>query len=210
MPVGRFFSLEGIDGAGKSTQATQLAQWLRDQGREVVTCRDPGSTRVGDAVRAILLDRHDLEIHRRTEMLLYMAARTQLVEEVIRPALGRGAVVVSDRYLLSNIAYQSYGGGMPLEEVREVGRIATAGVAPDLTIVLDLDVEAAYARLDRQRGQRDRMEAQGESFLGKVRAGFLAESQRPEAAIAVVDATQPLDAIQASIRAAILHRYPNL
>ena len=106
-----FLSIDGGDGTGKSTQSELLCRWLGEQGREVVACRDPGSTPLGEAVRKLLLHRHDLEIDRRSEMLLYMAARSQLVEQVIRPALERGEVVVSDRYLLANVVYQGYAGG---------------------------------------------------------------------------------------------------
>ena len=133
-----FLSIDGGDGTGKSTQVELLAQWLRQQGRDVVTCRDPGSTPLGEAVRNILLDRHDLHIDRRSEMLLYMAARAQMVEEVIRPALEQGKTVLCDRYLLANVAYQGYGGGLDVPTLWEVGRVATGGLMPDLTIVLDV------------------------------------------------------------------------
>ena len=107
-----FFSIDGGDGTGKSTQIERFCAWLESLGREVVTCRDPGSTPLGEAVRELLLNRHDLSIHRRSEMLLYMAARAQLVEEVIRPALDEGKTVVSDRYLLANVVYQGHAGGL--------------------------------------------------------------------------------------------------
>jgi dTMP kinase len=119
-----FLSIDGGDGTGKSTQTELLCQWLREQSRAVVACRDPGSTRLGEAVRNLLLNRHDLEIDRRSEMLLYMAARAQMVEEVIRPALEQGKAVVSDRYLLANVAYQGYGGGLDVATLWEVGRVA--------------------------------------------------------------------------------------
>src|SRR5687767_13931168 len=107
-----FFSFDGVDGAGKSTQINLFCEGLRQQGREVVACRDPGGTALGERLRAILLDHHAVPIHRRSEMLLYMASRAQLVEEVIRPALEAGKVVVSDRYLLANVVYQGHVGGM--------------------------------------------------------------------------------------------------
>ena len=202
MLTGTFFSLDGVDGAGKSTQLTLFCDWLRDQGREVVTCRDPGSTKLGEVVRAILLDRHDLSIHRRSEMLLYMAARTQLVEEVIRPALLRGATVVSDRFLLANVVYQAHAGGLSEQQTWEVGRIATGGLLPDLTLVLDLPVELACARLDRQRDHRDRMESQGLEFLNRVRDGFLAEAARDPRRICIIDASLAPDDVQQRIRVA--------
>ena len=131
-----FLSIDGGDGTGKSTQVELLGAWLREQGHEVVACRDPGSTPLGEAVRGILLDRHDLHIDRRSEMLLYMAARAQMVEEVIRPALAEGKTVLCDRYLLANVVYQGYGGGLDVATLWEVGRVATGGLMPDLTIVL--------------------------------------------------------------------------
>jgi dTMP kinase len=202
MRTGIFFSFDGIDGAGKSTQLSLFCDWLREQGRDVITCRDPGSTKVGESVRSILLDRHDLAIHRRTEMLLYMAARAQLVEEVIRPALDRGATVVSDRFLLANVVYQAYAGGLSEKETWDVGRIATAGVLPDLTLVLDLDVEIAWGRLDRTRSHRDRMESQGLEFLSRVRQGFLNEAARQPDRVRVVDASRSVEEVQREIRAA--------
>ena len=144
-----FFSIDGGDGAGKSTQIERFCQWLRDEGHAVVCCRDPGSTPLGEAVRDMLLHRSDLAIDRMSEMLLYMAARAQLVSEVIRPALEAGKIVVSDRYLLANIAYQGYGGRLDVPMLREIGRIATGGLMPDLTMVLDLPVDAAAARIRR-------------------------------------------------------------
>jgi dTMP kinase len=192
-----FLSIDGGDGAGKSTQVELLCAWLREQGRDVVRCRDPGSTPLGEAVRDLLLHRDDLCIHRRSEMLLYMVARTQLVEEIIRPAREHGRTVVSDRYLLANVVYQGYGGGLDVETLWEVGRVATGGLMPDLTIVLDMPAAAAAARL---AGQLDRMERQGEAFHQRVREGFLTEAARRPDEIAVVDATRSIEEIQAEIR----------
>jgi len=194
-----FFSIDGGDGAGKSTQVAMFCQWLGQQGREVVACRDPGSTPLGEAVRQLLLDRHDLRIDRRSEMLLYMAARAQLGEEIIRPALANGKTVVSDRYLLANVVYQGHAGGLDVATLWEVGRIATGGLLPDLTIVLDMPAEAAAKRLVRQP---DRMELQGEAFHARVRAGFLAEAARQPDRIAVLSAAQSIEQVQADIRRA--------
>jgi len=194
-----FFSIDGGDGVGKSTQVELLCGWLRERGHEVLACRDPGSTRLGEAVRELLLDRHDLHIHRRSEMLLYMAARAQMVEEVIRPALQQGQIVVSDRYLLANVVYQGYGGGLDVETLWEVGRVATGGLMPDLTIVLDMPAESAAGRIARQL---DRMEQQGADFHARVREGFLAEAARRPGEIVVVNAAAPIEQVQAVIRAA--------
>ncbi len=192
-----FISIDGGDGSGKSTQVDLLCRWLRGQRHEVVQCRDPGSTPLGEAVRTILLDRHDLRIHRRSEMLLYMVARAQLVEEVIRPALERGATVVSDRYLLANVVYQGYGGGLDVPTLWEVGRVATTGLMPDLTVVLDVPPEVAVARMNRPL---DRMECQGAEFHARVRAGFLTEAARTPDRIRVVDASGNVEEVQEEIR----------
>jgi dTMP kinase len=195
-----FLSIEGGDGTGKSTQCRLLCEWLRQQGFDVVTCRDPGSTPLGESIRGLLLDRHDLHIHRRSEMLLYMAARTQLVEETIRPALEGGKTVVSDRYLLSNVVYQGYGGGLDAETLWEVGRVATDGLMPVLTVVLDLPADAAANRLT---GTPDRMESQGSAFHSRVREGFLAEAAKRPGEIAVVDAAAEVETVQYAIREAV-------
>jgi dTMP kinase len=192
-----FLSIDGGDGTGKSTQAELLTAWLRQQEREVVVCRDPGSTPLGEAVRGILLDRHDLHIDRRSEMLLYMAARAQLVEEVIRPALAESKTVLCDRYLLANVVYQGYGGGLDVATIWEVGRVATGGLMPELTIVLDVPAEVAAVRMDRPL---DRMEKQGADFHARVREGFLAEAARAPNKIVVVDASRSIDEVQAEIR----------
>ena len=195
-----FISIDGGDGTGKSTQAELLAQWLRQQGHDVAACRDPGSTPLGEAIRGILLDRHDLHIHRRSEMLLYMAARAQMVEEVIQPALEQGKTVLCDRYLLANVAYQGYGGGLDVATLWEVGRVATGGLMPELTIVLDVPAEVAAARMARPL---DRMEKQGEAFHTRVRAGFLAEAALAPERIVVIDAAQSVEAVQTEIRAIV-------
>lgn len=191
-----FFSIDGGDGTGKSTQIERFCQWLESQGREVVTCRDPGSTPLGEAIRELLLNRHDLSIHRRSEMLLYMAARAQLVEEVIRPALEAGKTVVSDRYLLANVVYQGHAGGLDIDTLWQVGHTATDHLTPDLTIVLDLPSEVAAARLS---GELDRMEKQGAEFHARVRQGFLDESER-QTHVAVIDASQSVDDVAAAIQ----------
>ena len=197
-----FYSIDGGDGVGKSTQIGLLCEWLRARGQEVVTCRDPGSTRLGEAVRELLLNRHDLEIHRRAEMLLYMAARAQMVEEVIRPALAAGKTVVCDRFLLANVVYQGYGGGLDVETLWQVGQIAVGGLMPDLTVVLDMPAKSAAGRIAREL---DRMEKQGAAFHARVRDGFLAEAARRKDVI-VVNAAQPIAKVQADIRAAVMKR----
>ena len=195
-----FLSLDGGDGTGKSTQCKLLADWLRAEGCDLVVCRDPGSTPLGEAVRGLLLDRHDLNIHRRSEMLLYMAARTQMVEEVIRPALEAGKTVLADRYLLANVVYQGHAGGLDVETLWEVGRVATGGLMPRLTVVLDVPAQVAAARLT---GTPDRMESQGAAFHARVRQGFLAEAERRPGEIVVVDASAGIEQVHKAVCEAV-------
>jgi dTMP kinase len=199
-----FITLDGLDGSGKTLQLARLAGWLRDRGIDVVTCRDPGSTATGDAVRAILLDRHDLALAATTEMLLYMAARAQLVAEVVRPALERRSWVVSDRYLLANVVYQGHAGGLEPDVVRSVGAIATGGLAPDLTLLLDVDLATAARRLARPL---DRLERRGDDYRSRVRAGYLAEARTDPGRIVVVDATDGPDVVADRIRTIVASRF---
>jgi dTMP kinase len=195
-----FLSLDGVDGVGKTTQITLLSQWLRERHQDVETCRDPGSTELGEAIRRIVLTGLSAPIHRTSEMLLYMAARAQLVTQIIQPALATGKTVVCDRFLLANVVYQGYAGGLDVDALWAVGEVATGGLHPDLTIVLDMDVQLACRRMDRQW---DRMESQGVEYLEQVRRGFLAESRRGRERIVVVDAARDVDCVQQDIRAAV-------
>jgi dTMP kinase len=192
-----FFSFDGVDGAGKSTQIERFCQWLREQGRDVVLCRDPGSTPLGEQIREILLGTKSA-MHRRTEMLLFMAARAQLVEELIRPALAAGKTVVSDRFLLANVVYQAHAGGLPADDVRAVGEIAIGGIFPAVTFLLDLDSDIAAQRIGRAP---DRMEAFGPDYLRRVRDGFLLEARQRPQEIFLIDADRSPDVIQAEIQA---------
>src|SRR5262245_44367414 len=194
-----FFSFDGVDGVGKSTQIRLFAEALRQQGREVVTGRDPRSTAFGERLRDILLNHHGTPIHRRSEMLLYMAARAQLVEEVIRPALAAGKTVISDRFLLANVVYQAHGGGLSADDVWQVGAVTVAGVMPRLVFLLDMPAARAAQRIHRQP---DRMEAKGLDYLERVRQGFLTEAARFPGQFAVIDADRPIEAIHAAVLAA--------
>lgn len=193
-----FFSFDGIDGGGKSTQLKLFCQWLAEQGREPIVCRDPGSTAAGEQIRQLLLAADDsIPIAPRSEMLLYMAARAQLVDEIIRPALASGRVVVSDRYLLANVVYQGYGGGLPVETVKQVGAVAIDGVAPDCTFLLDIEPSVALARMGRQL---DRVESRGEAYRERLRQGFLTEAAA-DGRVHVIGADREIDAIQSDLRA---------
>ena len=195
-----FFTFEGIDGVGKSTQLRLFCEWLQDLGYEIVSCRDPGSTPLGEKLRDILLHSTDqTPIDARAEMLLYMAARAQLVDQVIRPARDQGAVVVSDRFLLSNIVYQAHAGGLDRESVYDVGQITVDGLMPDKIFLLDLSPEHA----DKRRGREpDRMESRGQAFQRKLREGFLEEASRDSHRICLIDASESVQEIQQKIRTA--------
>ena len=197
---GLFVSLDGPDGGGKTTQAARLVEWLKSEGREVVACRDPGGTALGERLRPILLDRGGAAVGLRAEMLLYMASRAQLVDEVIRPAVAAGKVVVSDRYLLANVVYQGYAGGLPVEEVWRVGRAASGGLMPDLTLLLDMPTEVAAARVG---APRDRMEDRPRAFREAVRSGFLEAIADYPAKIVLVDATGDPDSVASRLRAEV-------
>ncbi len=164
-----FISFDGIDGAGKSTQFDLLKNFLEGRGENVACFRDPGSTRLGEAIREILLHREDIPLASTAEMLLYMASRAQLVEELIRPALSSGTTVICDRFLLANVVYQGVAGGLDVSSLWSVGKIATGGLAPDVTFVLDLDPHLAFQRI--QRGH-DRLEKRGLDYFERVRVGF--------------------------------------
>ena len=195
-----FITFDGIDGVGKSTQIKLLAEWLTEQGHDVLTCRDPGSTPLGEALRDILLSDRIARIDRTSQMLLYMAARAQLVDEVIRPALEQGKTVLSDRFLLSNVVYHGYAGGLPVEDVWTVGRVACQGLLPDLMLVLDMPVQRAATRLQRTL---DRLEREGDTVLRQRREGFLAAAAAQPQLILALDADRPIDVLQADIRTAV-------
>jgi dTMP kinase len=187
-----FLSFDGLDGTGKTTQIERLVTALRAQGRSVTTCRDPGSTELGNAVRQIVLHGKAGAVSSRAEMLLYMAARAQLVAEVIRPALDRGEIVISDRFLLANVVYQGHAGGLPVDDLWDVGRLATGGLLPDVTIVLDLDPQAALRRLNRPL---DTLEQRSIEYRQAVRAGFLAEAKRQPDRIQVLSAEGTIEEV---------------
>ncbi len=186
MAHGRFVSFEGIDGSGKSTHVARLAKELEGRGREVVLVRDPGSTRLSEEIRALLLDPENSEMARECELLLYEAARAQLVAEVIRPALERGAWVLTDRFFDSTTAYQGGGRAIDADFIRRANELGSLGVAPDLTLVFDLPVEEAT----RRRGEEpDRIEREGNAFAETVRKAYLALAEAEGERVRVIDAS---------------------
>lgn len=193
--TGLFISFEGGDGAGKSTQLARLAQWFREQGREVVTTREPGGTPLGNQLRELVL--HGEDVDERTEALLYATDRAHHVAEVIRPALARGAVVLSDRYLDSSVAYQGGGRGLTAERVEELNLWAVDGLLPELTVLLDLDP----AHLpDRLTAAPDRLERAGSEFHLRTRAAFLERAAAHRGRFVVIDAAAPVEDIASQIR----------
>jgi dTMP kinase len=187
MARGLFFSLDGLDGSGKSTQCRLLADNLRARGLRVTTCVDPGGTTLGTQLREILLHRR-ADMAPACEALLFMASRAQLVSEVIRPSLDATRIVISDRYLLANVVYQGHAGGLDPEQLWQAGTLSTGGIEPDLTLVLDLPVETAAARRGRPA---DRVESRGVEYLSRVRSGYLLEAERHRNRMCVINADQP-------------------
>jgi dTMP kinase len=197
---GRLIAFEGVEGAGKSTQLELLRQALEGRDREVVVTREPGGTAAGERVRALLLD-PEVELDPRAEALLFAAARAELVAEVIRPALERGAVVLSDRYLDSSLAYQGGARGLGRGPVEAVNRFATGGLLPDLVVLLDLDPADGLARRARDP---DRIEAQDIDFHRRVREAFRDLAAADPGRFAVIDATAPAPEVATRVQAAVL------
>lgn len=197
---GVWITLEGGDGVGKSTQARLLQEWAESLGRRVVRTREPGGTEVGALVREIVLH-HRGEIAPRAEALLYAADRAHHVAHVVRPALERGDVVIQDRYLDSSVAYQGAGRVLDPGEVRDLSLWAAEGALPDATVLLDLDADAARARIDAAGKPFDRLEAEASAFHERVRAAFLALADAEPERFVVVDAAEDPERIAAELRA---------
>jgi len=198
---GQFIVLDGPEGGGKSTQADRLVHRLRDLGRQATAVRDPGSTPVSERIRDVLLDKRLPDMDVRTEVFLYMASRAEMVARIIRPALEVGLVVVSDRFVSSTVAYQGAAGGIEPSLIWELGRIACAGIEPDLTVILDLPVDVGFSRMKRER---DRIESKDRTYHEKVRQGFLEMARAEPDRFAVVDAARPPDEVAAAIEQAVM------
>lgn len=198
-----FITLEGPEGSGKTSHLPPLVQFLREQGYIVFPTREPGGTSIGEQIRAVIHDLKNAEMHPRTETLLYQAARAQIVEEVIKPRLERGELVLSDRYFDSTIAYQGYGHGQNLEQVRQLVRYATGGLTPNLTILLDLDVEIGLQRKSKQQ-EWNRLDAYTIDFHQRVRAGYRELARQEPQRWRVIDASQEWNEVQRELRKVIL------
>ncbi|GGL03921.1 dTMP kinase [Curtobacterium luteum] len=201
--TGRFITLEGGDGAGKTTQAERLSAWLGEHGRTVVRTREPGGTDLGVRIREIVLHERG-HVAPRAEALLYAADRAHHVETVVRPAVARGDVVLQDRYIDSSVAYQGVARGLGADDVRAVSDWATGGLVPDLTVLLDLDVLVGRARVAAARGDTfDRLESEAAAFHESVRRAFLDMAAAEPERFLVVDASMPADVVQQAVRAAV-------
>jgi dTMP kinase len=193
---GRFFVLDGPDGGGKTTQVAALRDYLTERGEQVKTLREPGATSAGEAIRDLLLD-PQTDLIPVAEMLLYQAARAQMVDALLRPTLESGVTVLLDRYWYSTAAYQGHGLGLDIESVREVSRTATGGLEPDHLFVLDVEPEVGLSRI---QGEHDRIEGRPLEYHRRVREGFLAEARRLGDKATILDASRPAAEVSAIIR----------
>lgn len=202
--AGRFIVFDGPDGSGKSTQFARFAALCREHDVTVCEVREPGGTAIGEQIRAVLLDPANVDMSLRCEMLLYMASRAQLVEQVIRPALQRRELVLADRFISSTLAYQGTAGGMSREEIMAVGRIAVGECWPDLTVLFDVDEHVAATRLNPLL---DRMEQKGVDFHRRVRQGYLDQARTEPDKHMVIDASKDADNVFATLTAALAKRF---
>ncbi|MEW6735147.1 MAG: dTMP kinase [Acidobacteriota bacterium] len=205
---GFFITLEGIDGSGKSTQLCLLKDWLTKQGRQLLVTREPGGTKIGDQIRQILLDGSNSRLTAMAELLLYAADRAQHVSEEIRPALAAGQLVLCDRYTDATLAYQGYGRGLSHTIIKELNSIATGQLSPDLTLLFDLDVEIAQARVAAGRAA-DRLDREEYEFHERVRHGYLEIAQTEPNRFIIVPAAAPPDIVFDHLLAELSHRQIN-
>lgn len=203
-----FITLEGPEGSGKSTQIKRLAKRLESMGFLVITTREPGGTPIGDQIRQVLVRMENKELHPRTEILLFLAARAQLVEQLIKPALQDGKIILCDRYGDSTLAYQGYGHGLDLEKLRQMLDFATDHLKPDLTILLDLDVKLGLMR-KKAEDEWNRLDAYEVLFHERVREGYLNLAREEPDRWRIVDASQGIDAVQEDLLRIILDALKN-
>lgn len=199
-----FLAFEGVDGAGKSTQARLLAEHLERKGREVVICREPGGTELGEELRRILLDPGSGNLEPEVEVLLFMAARAQLCNKVIRPELEAAKVVISDRFLWSSVVYQGIVGGLGVDEVLAIGRFATRDLLPDLTVLIDLDPAVSHSGLD----DGDRMESRGIEFQRRVREGFVSLAAEFSDSFVLIDGSASVEQVHQQVLEALPQEQP--
>ena len=205
--AGLFLAFEGVEGSGKSTQARLLAQRLEDSGFAVVHAREPGSTRLGERIRSIVLEGAELEIPPRSELFLMLSARAAFVEQVVEPGLAEGKVVIADRFELSTLAYQGAGRGLPIDEIVAANRIATRGRSPDLTLLLDIPVDEGIRRQTSASKRPDRMESEARDFHQRVAEGYRSLAGRLDR-VERVDAAGSVDEVQGRILEILRARCP--
>jgi dTMP kinase len=194
---GQFISFEGSEGSGKSTQAALVHDYLRKKGIPVLLLREPGGVKISETVRALLLDVKNTDMTKESETLLYMASRAQLVEEILKPALKKGTVVLCDRFLDSTIAYQGYGNGVNIEAIKKIGAFATQGIGPGLTLLFDIDTEKG---LSRTNAVKDRIELRSLDYHKKVRKGYLAIAKKEPRRVRVIKVNQGKEEIFAIVQ----------
>ncbi len=197
---GKLITFEGIDNSGKSTQAKRLAAYLKRRGHEVLLVREPGGTKISEKIRKILLSAKNDKMSAQTELLLYEAARAQLVEEVILPALRRGMTVICDRFFDSTTAYQAYARGLDLNLVQRLNRLAAGGSIPNLTIVIDLPPQVALKRIKNNRKKPDRLEKEKLRFHKRVRHGYLAIAKKQPARVKVIDGQKEIKKVWKKVK----------
>ena len=204
-----FITLEGPEGSGKSSQLPVLAEWIREQGYNLYTTREPGGTSISDQIRTILHDLENTAMHPRTEILLYLASRSQHVEEVIRPLLEKGTIVLCDRYADSTLAYQGYGHGVDIPTLIKLLDFSTGELYPDLTILLDLDVEIGLERRKQSGGEWNRLDAYALAFHKRVREGYLRLAANEPQRWRIIDAALSFDDVQQALRDVIKKELKN-
>ncbi len=200
-----FITFEGSDGSGKSSQIARLAEFLQMAGYPVLLTREPGGTPIGEQIRTVLSDLHNTDMQKRTEILLFQASRSQLVEQVIRPHLEKGGIVLSDRYADSTLAYQGYGYQMDLAQIRSIVDFATAGLKPDLTLLFDMDVEEGLRRRAKG-GEWNRLDALEVAFYQRVRRGYLELAEAEPWRWVLINAASPFDEVADQVHQVVLHR----
>ena len=194
---GKFITFEGSEGSGKSTQIDLAQQYLESKGKDVLFLREPGSVEISERIRGILLDTNTTDMSDECETLLYMAARAQLVKEVIIPALNNGKVILCDRFLDSTVAYQGYGNGVDIEMIKNIGKFVTQGFELDLTFLFDLDVKEGFARINRPK---DRIEQRSIDYHNRVRKGYLEIANNEPDRVKLIDAEKSKDEIQSIVQ----------
>lgn len=204
-----FISLEGPDGSGKSSQLPLLADWLRSNGYEVYTTREPGGTEIGNQIREIVLNKlENTAMHPRTEILLFLSSRAQLVEEIIRPLRDKGTIILCDRYADSTMAYQGYGHGVDLATLQNLLNFATGNLYPDLTLLLDVEAKTGLDRRKKNSGKWDRLDAFNQAFHERVRKGYLEMAAKEPSRWITVNADQSINEVQLALRQAIATKLP--